>query len=315
MGRALTAGVRSFLEQPDWLKIPWATHPSAKSSLAHLLDIFCTLPGLYEDRKSIHISRLAFKASRPDLQPPLQTSQGFQEEFAHLKEHCKSDGLYSDPAYRSLVAALVARVTTARFPPDHEYHTLSSDLEGKVHAQFAALRRWRYTWLDEQAKSFTTLPTPIPNYPTHLFGSALNFPNLYQAKQYAHYNVILYTLSALLYELEHGILSPNLSLLSPRPHRQPQPYDPNDTSELLRQCRHAAIEICRSVPYHLSYERHGSGGAYLLMFPLLCASQPFAPPVREESTEEGRWIFGMLKKIETDWGMGSGSRWVVAERD
>ena len=232
-----------------------------------------------------------------------------------LREYCKRDGLYRHPSYSSLVAELQVRTTDAKFPPDHEYHTQSSDLEMRVHAQLAALRRWKYTWLDDQMANSTALPEPIPNYPSHLFGPALNFPDLHQAKQYAQYNVILYTLCSLLYELEHGILSPNLAVFSQHPHRTPQPYDPDSDSDLLRQCRHAAIEICRTVPYHLSYERHGSGGAFLLMFPLLGASQPFAPPVRKEVTEEGRWIFGVLKKLETDWGMGSGSHWIVAEGD
>ena len=92
-----------------------------------------------------------------------------------LREYCKGDGLYRSPSYSYLVAELLTRTTNAKFPPDHEYQKQSAELEMKIHAQLAALRRWKYTWLDDQMSNCTTLPEPIPNYPSHLFGPALNF--------------------------------------------------------------------------------------------------------------------------------------------
>ena len=54
--KAITNYKRTFLDQEAWLTLPWAQDLDQKSSMNHLIDIFCIIPGLLEDSKSLHFS-------------------------------------------------------------------------------------------------------------------------------------------------------------------------------------------------------------------------------------------------------------------
>jgi hypothetical protein len=51
---------RCFLEQPDWIPIPWALDPESKTPILRLHDILCAMPGLAEDGMNLKMSHIAF---------------------------------------------------------------------------------------------------------------------------------------------------------------------------------------------------------------------------------------------------------------
>jgi hypothetical protein len=49
---------RCFLEQPDWVSVPWALDPSSKTPLLRLQDILCAMPGLVEDATNLKLPQI-----------------------------------------------------------------------------------------------------------------------------------------------------------------------------------------------------------------------------------------------------------------
>ena len=264
--------------------------PDQKSSSNFLVDIFCTLPGLIEDRKHLKIARIAsFATSAPstDLKASKVSSFAIPPSATDLALAPRSS-----QDYQSLVTAL------------HE----------QLFKQLRVLQEWKESWDEANPSAVSSLDhasfaSSSYKLPSELFGSALDFPDLLRAKEYTLYNTILFSLLSILFETKYAWLSPNTTsddVPSPPPtvyvSREQSVEIPDDLA--LQRCQ-AAVDICRAVPYHLLFEKHGCGGAYLLMFPLMIAQQHFTPPWTEMPTSEAQWIKGVLRHIADGWGLGS----------
>ena len=260
-------GKRCFLEKPEWLTVPWAKCPSAKSPWDHLIDIFCALPGLVEDQRFLAALKASMSASQPG--DPDNTPNFLEAE------------------YRSAAVAL------------HE--TCCTHLR-QLHA-------WKRTW-DATSSPPSTMPVSLalfacPAYPPAVFGPALVFRNLPHASEYTTYNIILLSLLGLLSEA--GYESSPTSTKDDDLDSSPLLESPNSNKPpgmeevLLKRRNQAALEICRSAPYHLLPGLHGCGGAYLIMA-RLC----FALPVFRPGSIEMKCVAGILQYVVEKWGFGMG---------
>ena len=254
------------------------------------MDIFCTLPGLTEDRKHLKIARIAsFATSAPS-----------------------TDLKASKVCSFAIPPSATDHALAPRSP--HDYQCRITTLHERLSKQLGVLQEWKMLW-DEVNRSavssieHATLAFLSFELPFEMFGSALDFPDLPRAKEYNLYNTILFSLLSILFEIEWGWLSSNTSSdASPSP--LPKVYVSREQSakipdDLVVKRRQAALDICRAVPYHLLFEKHGCGGAYLLMFPLMIAQQHFTPPWTGTPTSEAHWIQAVLKHIADAWGLGS----------
>lgn len=121
-----------------------------------------------------------------------------------------------------------------------------------------------------------------------LFAFALDFPDLNRANEYTLYNSCLFKLLHLLI----STVSPSSSSLSVSSRGGASSSLFELGSEREDQRREAALEVCRAVPYHLVFEKHGCGGAFLLMQRLTIVLLLFG-----RESEEGRWVEGVLEMI------------------
>ena len=264
--------------------------PHQKSSSNSLVDIFCTLPGLIEDQKHLKIARIASFATSA-LSTDLKAS--------------KVSSFAIPPSATDFALA-------PRSPQD--YQSLVTALHEQLFKQLRVLQEWKESWDEANPSAVSSLDhasfaSSSYKLPSELFGSALDFPDLLRAKENTLYNTILFSLLSILFETKYGWLSPSAtsgdvpSLLPTVYVSQEQSFKiPDDLA--LQRCQ-AAVDICRAVPYHLLFEKHGCGGAYLLMFPLIIAQQHFTPPWTEMPTSEALWIKGVLRHIADGWGLGS----------
>ncbi|KAL8892234.1 MAG: hypothetical protein Q9215_000868 [Flavoplaca cf. flavocitrina] len=265
IARAAVEAKRSFLERPDWLQIPWALDPDEKSLRDKLVDLSCLVPGLIEDRRDL--------ARRKRNVAVLLANQ------CSWDDHWKQVG-----RYRCIASALVLRCDK-----------LLKDV-----------RAWKEIW-DEQSNPITlfTLPSGAsssPDYPEDLFGPPTSFHNLYEANHFSMYYQVLTSLLRLTYEC-HYEASPTASdmttcTIDRSLHLKPGvELPPTDHDDLLVERRKCAIQVCRSVPYHLSSELHGCGGVYVIMLPLLMARPIFRP-----QAEEAKYIDRVLAHLAGIWG-------------
>ncbi|KAL8685678.1 MAG: hypothetical protein Q9224_005722 [Gallowayella concinna] len=163
------------------------------------------------------------------------------------------------------------------------------------------LRQWKTAW-DEESHPVTIFQhlsksTSYPKYNEDIFGPPLAFHNLYEANHFSMYNQILSSVLRLAYE-SHYEASPmattvednaiNSSLFL----RANVTLPTTDRDDLLVERRECAIEVCRSVPYHLSVELHGCGGAYVIMLPLLMAM-----PIFQHNSEEAKFIGSVMAHV------------------
>lgn len=243
--KAITDYKRTFLDQPAWLTLPWAQDPGQKSSMNHLIDIFCVIPGLLEDSKA------------------LRSPTSFVWDFTTPTSPA------TDPSVTRHDPRLVA-------------------LRRRIQSCYIKLQKWKEVW-DEtypsavQSVNLSYFPPSELKFPIEIFEYAINFPNFLRANEYQLYNTVIFFLSSLMLSVP------------------PSPDDLNaapSVSDLLGQRWDAANNICRAVPYDLMFEKHGCGGAYLLLFPLLTNLRLFGA-----DSPEGRWIKQVLTGIRNKWGL------------
>ena len=243
--KAITDCKRTFLEQDDWLTIPWAHDPEQKSAINQLIDIFCIVPGLLADSKRLH------------------TSSSFKWDFT---------------------APTSPSIDTSA--PNQDHRLVS--LRHRTQECYTRLQRWKETW----DRSYPSAVQPVKpswfpqsdlKFPEDIFGHALHFTNFLRANEYQLYTTVVFFVSSL--------------MLSVAPTSQSDVDSSPSVSDLLSHRYDAAYDICRAVPYDL-FEKHGGGGAYLLMFPLLTNLRLFG-----ERSDEGRWIKHVLLSIANKWGL------------
>lgn len=243
--KAITDCKRTFLDQESWLTLPWAHDPNQKSSMNYLIDIFCTIPGLLEDSKSLH------------------PSNSFVWDYTTPTSPSTDLAANQDPRL--------------------------ADFRQRTQKCYIKLQKWKEDW----DKAFPSAIQPVNmsyfqrselNFPIDIFEHAINFPNFLRANEYQLYNTVVFFLSSLM--LSVPSLSSNDRTMSP------------SVSDLLGQRWDAAYDICRAVPYDLMFEKHGCGGAYLLLFPLLTNLRLFGA-----DSPEGKWIKQVLAGIRNKWGL------------
>ena len=253
--KAITDCKRTFLDQQDWLTIPWAQDPGQKSSMNLLIDYFCMIPGLLEDAKR------------------LQTGSSFVWDFKPP----------TSPSDEASAASQDPRLVALRHRTQECYDKL---------------QRWKDAW-DETYPSavhpvdISFFPKSDTNFPQDIFSYAFNFPSFLRGSEYQLYNTVVFFLCSL--------------MLSIPPTSQGDVDSSPSVSDLLEQRWEAAYNICRAVPYDL-FEKHGGGGAYLLLFPLLTTLRLFG-----EGSDEGKWIKQVLESIANKWGLEGKKKYMLLE--
>ncbi len=242
--KAITDCKRTFLDRREWLTLPWAQDPDQKSAMNLLIDIFCIIPGLLEDSKSLH-SNTSFVWDLTSTSPS----------------------------------------TTSATEQDPKV----IDLRRRTQECYIKLQKWKEDWdraypTAVQTVNMSYFPPSDLNFPIEIFEHAITFPNFLRANEFQLYNTVVFFLSSLM--LSVPSLSPDDRTTSP------------SVSDLLGQRWDAATDICRAVPYDLMFEKHGCGGAYLLLFPLLTNLRLFGA-----ESPEGRWIRQVLEGIRNKWGL------------
>jgi hypothetical protein len=116
----------------------------------------------------------------------------------------------------------------------------------------------------------------------------IHFSSLTWANEIALYNAILLVLMKLGSEVIGPTFNPTVAAAQTlRIHTNDALLFPGE----VRDAQEVAIEICKSVHYHL-LDHHSSAGAFYLLFPLYMAFQAFAPASREAG-----WLQAMMMHI------------------
>ena len=171
-------------------------------------------------------------------------------------------------------------------------------LRHRTQACHAQLRRWKEAW-DRMYPSalhpvkISYFSQPDLKFPEDIFSYAINFPSFLRAAEYQLYNTVVFFLSSL--------------MLTVPPTSQGD-FVSTPVPDLLTQRWEAAYNICRAVPYDLSSEKHGGGGAYLLLFPLLTTLRLFG-----EGSDEGKWIKHVLGSIANKWGLEGERKYMLLD--
>lgn len=248
MAKAITDGKRTFLEQSDWLVIPWELNQHPKPPLEKLFDIGCRISGLIEDRQRLSVQKQKLAQATMDNQYEPQPT---------LQE-----------AYHSVASALVARCDDCL----HQLRVWKSAWD--LQSDLATFPRASFT-----------IPAG-KEYPHDVFGPPLTFGKLSQANQYTMYHCALCTFLTMAYEVNYESLPLSTDIRSNAINKslflKPGLVFPStEHDHLLTQRHNSAVEICRSAPYHYMEDGHGCGGAYVIILPLLAARQVFAPGGKE----------------------------------
>jgi hypothetical protein len=157
------------------------------------------------------------------------------------------------------------------------------------------LEQWELNWHILHPESYCeALPSMVPPNVSDsddafspAWSTILEFESLLHANTYALSNAAM----ILLLSFRQGVFG----------SRHP---DTVDRFDLESRKFAAAINICRSVEYHLGPDRGGAGSLFLL-FPLRMAHDAVA----QQNPSIGRWLENVLQKIQ----QGYAGRWASAE--
>ncbi|CAD6575614.1 MAG: hypothetical protein ASARMPREDX12_007393 [Alectoria sarmentosa] len=157
--KAITDCKRTFLDQEAWLTLPWAQDPGQKSFMNQLIDIFCIIPGLLEDSKSLH-SNTSFIW---DFTTPTSPSTGTPAR--------------QDP-----------RLVDLRQRTQECYIKLRTWKEAWDRSHPSAV----------QSVKISYFPRSDLKFPEDIFSYAITFPNFLRANEYQLYNTVVFFLSTLM---------------------------------------------------------------------------------------------------------------------
>ena len=171
-------------------------------------------------------------------------------------------------------------------------------LRHRTQESYTKLQKWKEDWdADFPTAVQPVKPSHFPHsdlkFPEDIFSYAITFPNFLRANEYQLYNTVVFFLSSL--------------MLSVPPTSRADVHASPSVSDLLSTRWDAAYNICRAVPYDL-FEKHGGGGAYLVLFPLLTNLRLFG-----EGSDEGRWIKHVLGLIAKRWGLEGERKYMAFE--
>lgn len=173
--KAITDCKRTFLDREAWLTLPWAQDPSQKSTMNHLIDIFCIIPGLLEDSKSLHSGNsFVWDFTTPSSSPTGSSVEGHDPRLADLRQRTQ---------------ACYAKLQTWKKDWDRSYPSAV------------------------QPVKMSYFPPSDLKFPIHIFEHAITFPNFLRANEYQLYNTVVFFLSSLM--LSVPSLSPDDRTTSP----------------------------------------------------------------------------------------------------
>ena len=158
--KAITDCKRTFLDQDDWLTLPWAQDPNSKSAMNHLIDIFCTIPGLLEESKSLH------------------SNSSFVWDFTSP----------TNPVAGSSAARQDPRRVALRQRTQEWYIKLQRWKEVWDRSYPSAVHSVKISYF----------PRSDLKFPEDIFSYAITFPNFLRANEYQLYNTVVFFLSSLM---------------------------------------------------------------------------------------------------------------------
>jgi hypothetical protein len=150
---------------------------------------------------------------------------------------------------------------------------------------WTTLYEWRVSWQLQNPASSWEVPSTTDQSP---FPVVLHFSSLIHANEITLYNATLLLLFRIGFQVVGPSFNPLFSLLHLPQDIDYRPHIPPGSALNIGA---VAIEICKTIEYHLHEERR-RGGAFLLLFPLRLAWQAFEP-----SSTEATWIQGIMEMI------------------
>ncbi|KAE8445894.1 hypothetical protein EG329_012673 [Mollisiaceae sp. DMI_Dod_QoI] len=172
------------------------------------------------------------------------------------------------------------------------HHTVLSE---NIFSCLKTLYEWRVSWQRQNPDScWEVLSTELSRSAgtQALFPIVFQFTSLPAATDIALYNAVLLLLLRLGFQVIGPQFDFSLAISSP----QDINYGPLIPPGLAPDARSVAIEICKSVDYHLVDDRRGAG-AFFLLFPLRVAWQALHP-----ASPEAVWLKSIMSIIADSTG-------------
>lgn len=168
------------------------------------------------------------------------------------------------------------------------YQFRLKNLSAKINNHLKLLSDWRALWEQLYPGICHEMPSQFPQSP---FSKALHYHDIEVANGLMLYNALYIRLS----ELGMRLLGPDYDYRQVAKETSFKCTNPllNHAGASLHD---AAIEICRSVEYHLS-PPHGSAGAFFIIFPLKKAYD-----VLPSGTAEKEWLEAIITNLATNRG-------------
>lgn len=160
--KAITDEKRTFLDQEEWLTLPWEQKPEQKSPMNYLIDIFCIIPGLLEDCKTLNPNRSFVWDTSPATSPSTDSAESQDPQLTDLRQRVQEC-----------------------------YIKLEQWKEKWSKAYPSAV----------QPVKMSYFPRSELKFPIDVFQYAINFPNFLRANEYQLYNTVVFFLTSLMLSL------------------------------------------------------------------------------------------------------------------
>ena len=159
--KAITDEKRTFLDQEEWLTLPW--DHEQKSPMNLLIDIFCIIPGLLEDCKTLNPNRSFIWDFSPATSPSTDSTESQDPRLADLRQRVQ------------------------------ECYTKLEQWKEEWSKVFPLAV--------EIVKDMSQFPRLEPKFPINIFQHAISFPDFLRANEYQLYNTVVFFLSSLMLSL------------------------------------------------------------------------------------------------------------------
>lgn len=168
-----------------------------------------------------------------------------------------------------------------------DYISRHEALSRNILIQLRTLYEWRVTWQEENSNLCYEIPASGARGQP-IFHTVFHYSNLTSANGIAMYNAIL----LFLLRLGNRVIGTSFDPSIPALHlSNDTSYDPLLPPGSVQNPRDAALEICRSVDYHL-LDSAGNAGAFFLLFPLRLAYLTMDPGSRE-----ALWLINVMRQL------------------
>lgn len=174
--KAITDEKRTFLDQQEWLTLPWDQTPGQKSPMNYLIDIFCIIPGLLQDCKTLNPNRSFIWDKSPATSPSMDSPEDQDPRLANLRQRVQEC-----------------------------YTKLEQWKEGWSKAFPSAVK---------PTKDMSEFPRLEPKFPIKIFEHAITFTDFLRANEYQLYNTVVFFLTSLMLSLPPSSLNDYTALTS-----------------------------------------------------------------------------------------------------